>query len=521
MVSDASAPIELPRKPQRGQQLDLVVHALGPRGQGVASLDTLLGPQQEARRIRFEVRGAVPGDRVRVVVRGTERRIVEADLQEVLDPGPDRVEPRCRHARRPGGGPACGGCPLQSLSYEAQLAAKEAWVRAELSGAGLDGGVVRPILGAPDPWYFRNKIELSFGPGYGGGLGLGFFPPGFKFEVLRLEECFLESPEALRLAHAVRDWAEAAAIPPHVPRRGEGFLRTLTLREGKRTGERLAELTTTAAPATHAAAGELTAEAVAAGFRDAVLGSGVDVTSIWWSQHRAVRGEPTRLDSHHLHGASVLHEELRLRGQPPLRFRVHPRAFFQPNTLQAEVLYEQVAELAGLAGAGDGAPVGTVLDLYCGTGTIGMTLARRARRVVGVELVPEAVAVARENAALNGLDNLELHVGDVRKVLRELELGAVDLVVVDPPRSGLAPRALARLIEIGAPRVVYVSCNPGTLAPNLADLVAAGWVLEAVQPVDLFPQTMHVENVALLRRPPAHLRPAFHLLPGASPDHSS
>ncbi|MEO1266933.1 MAG: methyltransferase domain-containing protein, partial [Myxococcota bacterium] len=261
------------------------------------------------------------------------------------------------------------------------------------------------------------------------------------------------------------------------------------------------ELTTTAAETALCRGDQAQATAIAAAFSEAVAEAsaalGVVVTTLYWTQHRAVRGERTRMISHLLDGAPTLREELHLPDGHTLTFAIHPRAFFQPNTLQAEVIYGMVVDAADLRGQ----PATRVLDLYCGTGTIGLALSPYATEVVGIELQPNAVENARQNAVHNAVENIVFHCGDVGKVLEAEGLGAPDdRVVVDPPRAGLNPQALELIGQMGIARLVYVSCNPRSLARDVAALRAYGLKAISVQPVDQFPHTMHVESVAVLER---------------------
>jgi 23S rRNA (uracil1939-C5)-methyltransferase len=279
------------------------------------------------------------------------------------------------------------------------------------------------------------------------------------------------------------------------------LLETLTIREGKRTGERLVELVTSDVQRCRYRGEEVEVSVVVADFRQTVLAIGpeVGVDALYWTRRCAARGQRTRYESTLLDGSPVLRERLEIADGRSLRFEIHPRAFFQPNTLQAEVLYSEVIEASGLKSR----RVGRVLDLYCGTGTIGLCLAHRADQVVGIELVAEAVENARRNAALNGIDNVVFHQGDVAQVLESeglVDAGAVDLLVVDPPRNGLTPAALELVAKLDVPRVVYVSCTPRSLARDLSVLCRHGYRLRRVRPVDMFPHTWHVETVAVLDR---------------------
>lgn len=493
--------LDLPHGPRRGDTFEVTIEEVDLKGLGVGRIHALVGPQNDERVYEFKVRKALPGDRIVAEVEKYRKNRVDARIAEFLERSKMRIEPRCRHfGQRGEADQGCGGCTLQSLDQRHQLAIKERIVKRLFAANGLDPGMVEPVRGMDDPWFYRNKMEFSFGTNADDVFGLGMHPSGYRYDVIRQEECFLMSQFVADFVVLIRNWAEEFGVPPED--RDGGWLQTLTVREGKRTGERMVELTTNHAetvliggeggeerPAREIA--EVFAEAAAAAANEL----GTPLTSIYWTQHRAVRGEPTRLIEHHLAGETVLHEELELPGGHRLRFEIHPRAFFQPNTRGAEIIYSEVVEQAGLR---EGEPK-RVLDLYCGTGTIAMSLSPWASEVVGVELQPDAVENARKNAADNGITNVEFICGDVGEILEEQGLQA-DVVIVDPPRSGLLPFAHEQLEKVDANRMVYVSCNPKALARDLAKLMEKGWSVERVQPIDQFPQTYHLETIVTLTK---------------------
>jgi 23S rRNA (uracil1939-C5)-methyltransferase len=450
MSTDAPA-----RKPQRGDELDLRVDALAFGGKGVARLEGYV----------VFVAGAVPGDRVRAVVTKRKRAYAEAQTVDVLEPSPDRIPPRADHP----------GAPWQVLPYARQLEVKHAQVVEALQRLGrLDDVTVDPIVPAVQEWRYRNKAEFSFGAGPGGHLECGFHPPGRWNEVAPMDDCLLVSERADAARRAVLDWARAAGLTAFDRRSHEGLLRNLVIREGRRTGQLQVRLVV--------GAGELDEAAFAA----AVDADGVFVTRTDALAETTLGGRTTLVA-----GEAELEEEL-----GGLRYRISPEAFFQTNTEMAEVLYGTAAEFAGLSG------YERVYDLFCGIGTIGLSLAPRAGEVWGLELVEAAVADAIRNARENEIANARFFAGDVRLAMRELaeQAGRPDVVVVDPPRAGLSAKIVRRIIEAAPRRLVYVSCNPTTLAPNAAQLVEAGYTLGRVRPVDMFPQTPHIECVAVFDR---------------------
>ncbi len=450
---------------QRDQELELRIDSLAFGGNGVARLDGFV----------VFVRGALPGDSVRARVTKVQRRHAEALTTEVIEAGPVRVEAPCAHF------PACGGCRFQDLSYAAQLEAKAAWVGDSLRRiAGIADPPLEPIVGAADVFGYRNKMEYSFAPG-DDGPEIGLHRAGRWDEVLDIERCHLTTDLGNAIRNTIRDWAREERLPAYDQATAKGYLRHLVVREGRNTGQALVQLVTHERE-------RFDRERLIE-----VLTQFPEVRSIHWAVNDTP-AEVTNLPSELLWGEEAIEEEL-----GGLRFRVRPNAFLQTNTRMAERLYELARDAAGLTGAE------TVFDLYCGIGTIGLLLARDALTIWGIEVSEESVACAIENAELNSIGNAAFFAGNVGEVLRELRdrAGEPDVVVVDPPRAGLAGKALRRLGELAAPRVVYVSCNPTTLAGDTKVLRDEyGYRLVRATPVDMFPHTPHVEAVAVLERQP-------------------
>jgi len=442
MTSPAQPPART--RPRPGDELELTVDALAFGGDGIARADGYV----------VFVAGAIPGDRVRARVFKAKRAYGHARVVELLEPSPERIPPAADHP----------GAPWQVLPYERQLAVKAEQVEDALRRIGrLDGFTLEPIVPAVQEWRYRNKLEYSFGTGPDGGLVCGFHAPGRWDEIVALDDCLLASERGNAAREQVLAWARAEGLRAHDRRSGEGTLRNLVVREGRRTGEVQVRLVV--------APGALpTPSLTAAVAADSLLVTTTDAL-----------GETTALgETELLAGSDAIEEEL-----ADLRFRISPLAFFQTNT-----------ELADLRGPE------RLFDLYSGSGTIGLVLSARVAQVYGVELVEESVADAINNARLNGIDNARFYAGDVRLALRELveQAGRPDVVVVDPPRAGLSKKAVRRVIEAAPRKIVYVSCNPTTLAPNAAQLAEAGYALRRVRPVDMFPQTPHIECVAVLER---------------------
>jgi 23S rRNA (uracil1939-C5)-methyltransferase len=454
-------------RPRRDDVLELDVEDLAFGGAGVARHD------------RFVVfaRDTAPGDRGRVRVTRARRRFAEADLVEVLRPGPDRVAPPCPLV------PRCGGCRLQHVGYAAALAAKRDQVVEHLARIGhLEGVDVRPPDPAIAPFRYRNKMEYSAGRGPGGELRLGFHERGRWDRIVDVGECLLATERGDAVREAVRAWAVREGIAPYDQRAQAGTLRHVVVREGVATGQVLVTVVT--APGAEDAVDRLAAPLTAAhpevvGLLHAVNEGLAEVTA----------GLPTRVVA----GRDWIEE--RVAG---VTLRLSAGAFFQTNTGMTDRLYARAAEAAGL----DGTQV--LYDLFAGVGSIGIALAAGAREVVAIEIVPEAVEDAARNARANGVTNHIALCGDVGVVLRERrgELPPPDVAIVDPPRAGLSGRAVRRILELAPPVLVYVSCQPATFADNAARLVEGGYRLEWVRPVDMFPQTPHIEAVARFTRGP-------------------
>ncbi|HWK27068.1 MAG TPA: 23S rRNA (uracil(1939)-C(5))-methyltransferase RlmD [Solirubrobacter sp.] len=448
-------------RPSRGDVLELTIDSLAHGGNGVARRDGYV----------VFVAGAVPGDRVRAVVGKAKKAYAEARATEILEPSPDRVPPAADHP----------GAPWQILPYERQLQVKAEQVEDALRRIGkLDGFELEPIVPAVQQWRYRNKLEYSFGTGDDGELVCGFHAPGRWNDIVPMTDCKLASERSNELREQALAFCRAQGLMPWDRRDQRGFLRNLVVREGRRTGQTQVRLVTSP--------GKLDVDA----FIDAV-----DADGLWWTQ-TADLGESTYGgESSLLSGAPQLTERL-----GDLDFLISPEAFFQTNTEMAEQLYGIAVEYAALRGHEQ------VFDLYSGIGTIALTMATRARQVVGLEIVEAAVADAIENARINEIQNVSFYAGDARLALRELveRAGRPDVAVIDPPRAGLSRKVVRRIVDAAPARIVYVSCNPTTLAPNAAQLVEAGYRLIKARPVDMFPQTPHIECVALLEAGPDGVR---------------
>jgi 23S rRNA (uracil1939-C5)-methyltransferase len=448
---------------QRDQELELSIESLAFGGNGVARLDGFV----------VFVRRGLPGDTVKARVTKVQRRHAEAVATEIVTPGPVRVEAPCAHY------PACGGCRFQDLAYETQVATKHQWVADSLQRiAGLTDAPLEPIVPAASQFHYRNKMEYSFTQREDGPT-LGLHKAGRWDEVLQIDKCWITTDVGNAIRNTMREWAREEKLTAYDQETHEGYLRHLMVREGRNTGQALVQLVTNRGE-------RFDRERLIE-----VLTAIPEVKSIHWSINEGV-SETTELPTELIWGEDAIEEEI-----GGLRFRVRPNAFLQTNTEMAEQLYAIAREFAGLTGNE------TVYDLYCGIGTIGLSMAKNAMTVWGIEISEESVACAIENQELNAIGNTAFFAGNVGEVLADLRTraGDPDVVVVDPPRAGLAGKALKRLGEIAAPRIVYVSCNPTTLAGDLKRLSEDyGYRLVRARPVDMFPHTPHVECVALLER---------------------
>jgi 23S rRNA (uracil1939-C5)-methyltransferase len=436
------------RGPRRGDLLELEIDSLAFGGRGVARAEGFV----------VFVAGGLPGDKVRAEVTKGKKRFAEARAVEVLSAAADRVPDRCVH-----GGEPCPGAPWQGLPYEQQLRHKQEQVAEALDRiGGLEGYAIEEIVPAVEQWRYRNKLEYSFGEDEE--LTLGFHARGRWDLTVDVDDCHLASEAGNEARNAVREWARAESIPAFDARARRGVLRNLAVREGRRTGQVQTRLVTAKARFPRPPVDLHTMVEDDAGGTDGPTG---------------------------VLGSERLREEL-----CGLKLEMSHGAFFQTNTEMAEHLYAVAAEYAGLSGKE------RVFDLFCGIGTIGLTMAAQAGEVWGLEIVPEAITDAERNARANKIENAHFMAANARTGVRPLveKAGKPDVVIVDPPRAGLSQKIVRRVLECEAQKIVYVSCNPTTLAPNAVQLTEAGYKLARVRPVDMFPQTPHIECVALFEK---------------------
>ena len=431
------------------------------------------------------VKNAMPGQKVRFMINKKKGSRLEGRLLEVLEKSPlETRNPMCSIF------PDCGGCMYQTMSYESQLEMKAEQIKKLIDQAVKSGGQVdeqgnpdyifEGIKGSPKEFAYRNKMEFSFGDEYKDGpLSLGLHKKGSTYDVLNALDCKLVHEDMNKILACVLEYCREQGYAYYHKMQHTGFLRHLLLRRGNTTGEMLVNLVTTSQIETDFQELKerllnLKLEGKIVGFLHIINDSLSDV----------VKSDETRI----LYGQDYFYEEIL-----GLKFKITPFSFFQPNSYGAEVLYETAREYIG-----DTKDM-TVFDLYSGTGTISQILAAVAKEVIGVEIVEEAVTAAGENAKLNGIENCRFIAGDVLKVLDEIE-EKPDFIVLDPPRDGIHPKALPKIIDYGVNQMVYISCKPTSLARDLEMFLARGYRVEKVCCVDQFCQTTHVETVVLLSK---------------------
>lgn len=431
------------------------------------------------------VKNGIPGQKVRFMINKKKGTRLEGRLLEVLDKSPLEVrEPVCSIF------PACGGCMYQTMSYEEQLNMKAAQVKKLIDEAVIRGGQVdtegKPdyifegIKGSPQEFAYRNKMEFSFGDEYKDGpLSLGLHKKGSTYDVLNACDCKLVHEDMTKILTCILEYCREEGFSYYHKMQHTGFLRHLLLRRGNTTGEILVNLVTTSEIETDFA--ELQKRLLALPLEGKIVGFLHIINN---SLSDVVRSDETRI----LYGQDYFYEEIL-----GLKFKITPFSFFQPNSYGAEVLYKTAREYIG-----DTKEM-TVFDLYSGTGTISQIMASVAKEVIGVEIVEEAVKAAGENAHLNGIENCRFIAGDVLKVLDDIQ-EKPDFIILDPPRDGIHPKALPKIIDYGVDKLVYISCKPTSLARDLEMFLGRGYQVEKVCCVDQFCQTVHVETVVLLGR---------------------
>ena len=434
---------------------------------------------------RVTVKNALPGQKIRYRLKKLRKGTGEGLLLEVLEPSPVETEPVCPHFG------SCGGCIFQSLPYEEQLRLKESQLRELLDAAVQEPYAFEGVKESPRRLAYRNKMEFSFGDAFKDGpLALGMHKRGGFYDIVTTDCCQIVDEDYRRLLACTLEYFQEQGLPFYHRLRHTGYLRHLLVRKGARTGEILVDLVTTTQLAEGQEAGEASEREIETAWAERLRALELDgrIVGILHTYNDSLADVVQNDRTEILWGRDYFYEELL-----GLRFKISPFSFFQTNSLGAEVLYSTAREYIGET------KDRVIFDLYSGTGTIAQILAPVAAKVVGVEIVEEAVEAARVNVQLNGLSNCSFIAGDVLKVVDELQ-EKPDLIVLDPPRDGIHPKALQKIIDFGVERIVYISCKPTSLARDLELLQGRGYRVEKAVGVDMFPWTGNVETVVLLSK---------------------
>lgn len=443
------------------------------------------------------VKNSLPGQKVKFSVNKVRKGKAEGRLLEVTEKSPLETGRTCSLFG------LCGGCTYLSLPYEEQLKVKEEQVKRLLDSVlnkQEEAWIFEGIKGSPKAYEYRNKMEFSFGDEYkDGSLALGMHKRGSFYDIVTVADCEIVDADYRLILQSVRDYFARAKVSFFHRMSHEGYLRHLLVRKASRTGEILVALVTTSQDPWQgetAVEGSLDADALITGFKDLLLSLEQDGKLVGKfagilhitndSIADVVQSDHTEL----LYGQEYFYEELL-----GLKFKISTFSFFQTNSYSAEVLYQTARDYVGDLGGSDK----TVFDLYSGTGTIAQLMAPAAGKVIGVEIVEEAVEAAKKNAAANGLDNCEFIAGDVLKVLDEME-EKPDMIILDPPRDGIHPKALPKIIAYGVDHIVYISCKPTSLVRDLEVFLENGYRVDKAVAVDQFPWTANVETVVLLSK---------------------
>ncbi len=423
---------------------------------------------------KVEIRNTLIGQKVRARVVKKKGKRIKAKLLEVIRKSPVEREAECEHFG------VCGGCSYLHLPYDDQLKMKSNQVNKLLNRAGIDGYEFLGIESSPTEYQYRNKMEFTFGDiEKGGDLALGMHKQQKYYEMVVVDGCKIVDSDFSKVLMNVLEYCREKDLPFYHKKTHKGYLRNLVVRRATKTGELLINLVTSSQ--LNIDLTELIKRIKSIEYNGELVGF---LHTINDGVADVVKSDETRI----LFGRDYIFEEL-LR----LKFKISAFSFFQTNSLGAEKLYSIVREFAGETNNK------TIFDLYCGTGTIAQIMAPVAEKVIGIEIVKEAVDSAKENAQLNGLDNCEFITGDVLEKIDEIE-EKPDLIILDPPRSGVHKKALKKIINFDCPEIIYVSCKPTSLAEDLKVLKESGYQVKKVKCMDMFPQTPHVEAVTLLTK---------------------
>ena len=446
---------------QKNEYIDVLFEDLTHDGAGVAKVEGY----------PLFVPNGLPGEKAKIKVIKVNKGYGFGRLMEITEASPYRVEPECPIYKE------CGGCQLQHMSYEGQLKAKEKQVSDVLQRIGkLENVKVHPVLGMENPWRYRNKAQVPIGEHEGGLIG-GFYQQR-SHQIIDMKACIIQQEKNDEVVKGVKEICNINGVRAYDEQKHKGELRHIMARYGLKSGEVMVVLVTRT--------NELTGKKkIIEEIVKTIPGVKSIVQNVNSKKTNVIFGDETKV----LWGEEVIYDSI-----GDIKFAISARSFYQVNPEQTKVLYDKALEYADLTGEEN------VIDAYCGIGTISLFLAQKARKVYGVEIVPEAIEDAKKNAELNEISNVEFAVGEAETVIPEWYGNGVvaDVLVVDPPRKGCDEKLLQTIINMKPKKVVYVSCNPATLARDLRILEDGGYQTVEVQPVDMFPQTMHVECVAQL-----------------------
>jgi 23S rRNA (uracil1939-C5)-methyltransferase len=448
---------------QQKQKIELEVTGLSHNGAGVGKYEgfTVFVPM------------AIPGEKVRVQIKQVKKTYAMGELLEILTAHPERKEPLCPIYEE------CGGCQTQHISYAMQLEQKRERVRESMERiGGVKDVLIHPVLGMKLPWRYRNKVQVPFGERQGQVVA-GFYASG-SHQIVDMETCLIQPEEGDRAVCLLKEMVSQLGISTYNEQTHRGILRHVLVRKGTRTGEMMIVLVTNSSHLPKK-------REVIRRLREAFPALRSIVQNINDQRTNVILGKENKL----LWGEAYIYDMI-----GSVRFAISPHSFFQVNSQQTEVLYQQVHKYAALTGEE------TIIDAYCGIGTIALYLAKEAKQVYGVEIVPEAIRDAIHNAEINGFDHVQFTVGAAEKIIPRWQKEGIqpDVVIVDPPRKGCDTVLLDTIADMAPKRLVYVSCNPATLARDAKHLLTKGYTIQEIQPVDMFPQTMHVECVVLMSR---------------------
>jgi 23S rRNA (uracil1939-C5)-methyltransferase len=471
---------------KRDQYIEVEISEFSKKGNGVGFVNA-----KDGTLVKLEVPFTAPNDKVLCLVTKKKGGVYTGKLENIIVSSASRIAPKCIHFG------ICGGCRLQHLSYDTQARIKELQVRKYFQQILTPSVTFHSIISAPDEWQYRNKMEFSFSSDSAKNNYLGLIMAHGRGRVMNLTECHLTNPWFIEALTAVRNWWLQSELEAYHMMKNTGSLRTLTVREGKTTGDRMVMLTVSGNPDFALQRHHL--DSFVRALKESVEPTANATLSIFLRIQQIAKGMETEYFEMHLNGKDHITENLSIilkdsDEKAPMSFTVSPTAFFQPNSAQASVLYSKAIELGSFS------KEDVVYDLYCGTGTLGICIAKHVKTVIGVEISREASLDARTNAKHNGLENYTVYTGGVSQILKENAFVKPDVIMLDPPRAGLEASALKQIVELNAPKIVYISCNPETQSGNIKDLIDAGYKLIAIQPIDQFPQTAHIENIALLTR---------------------